>query len=113
MLSRSLALLILVMLPACADAHAANDAPSCVSEAECAKLYHDAVLRVQACHRNVRASDPSLVSQQECEHVTAEANGLATALERLHEKKKQEPGQAQGDEDGPVFEVPPAKSAAP
>jgi len=110
-LSRPLALLILVMLPACADPHAPSDAPSCATEAECSKLYRDAVARVQACHRNVRTTDPSLVSQQECDHVTAEANGLATALERLHEKKKQEQGQ--GDEDGPVFEVPPAKSAAP
>jgi hypothetical protein len=98
-LSRAAVLLILA-LPACTDARSPSDAPACATEAECSKLYKEAVLRYQNCRREVGydRTGPGLATQ--CDTLKAEAAALASALVRFHGPKV-EPG-----EEDHGFEVP-------
>jgi hypothetical protein len=109
---RLAALVLLVMLPACADARAPSDAPTCATEADCAKLYRASLVRLQVCHREMRATGyvgPGGPAKPECTAQQAETAGLASALAKFHDQRKPEGGETQ--EQG--FEVPPLPSTNP
>jgi hypothetical protein len=109
-LPRPAALLLLLALPACVEARAPGEPPACATEAECAKQYQQAVLRLQTCRRQTGYVKPGPGVSTECDVPQAEVTSLANALARFH-KPKPDPSEADHGFDVPA--APPEKAPAP
>ena len=93
MLHRLAAFALLLALPACGEPRTAADEPPCTTEAECGRLYRDALSRLQSCLAERKSAGyvgPGGPSPRTCDTLQAEIALRASALSRLHGRKSQD-----------------------
>ncbi len=102
---RLLALLMLVVAPACGALRTASDEPTCATETECVKLYREARTHYDACmSERARAgyAGPGSPQPPICDAMRADSERWAAAVNRFRIRKEREPAEERGE----GYEVP-------